>query len=258
MGDEPAIRFTDVCVSSQGLRSRLLEPPGNAAEHTILDGVSFEIAPGDVLSILGESGGGKTTLLRCINRMVDAESGNVEVLGRNVRQWDVRELRRSAIFVPQRSFLFGGSVRQELIHALRWNGRGPIKMPFGEVLEAVGLKVDQKQPADELSEGQRHRLCIARALLLFPKILLLDEPSGALDVRTAREVLASIRDWAGGHQTTLVCVTHRPEDLDTLGGDALILLGGKVSGRYAARDLLDGKVNADTSTFLGSSSREKA
>ncbi|MCA8910272.1 MAG: ATP-binding cassette domain-containing protein [Planctomycetes bacterium] len=256
MGDEAAIRISNLRVTAQGLRSRLLEPP-EGEDQVVLDDVSLEAAKGSVLAILGESGGGKSTLLRCVNRMVEAEQGSVEVLGRDVKQWEVRELRHTAIYVPQRSFLFGGSVREELIHPLRWNGRGPIKMPFGEVLQAVGLEVDQKQPASELSEGQRHRLCIARALLLFPKILLLDEPTGSLDVRTAREMLAALLAWAKEREVTLVCVTHRPEDLDALGGDALMLLEGKVAGRYPARDVLSGKVDADTSAFLGSPSGSK-
>lgn len=251
MPEEPAIRFSDVRVSSQGLRSRLLEPPRDSTDQLILDSVSLEVPQGGILSVLGESGGGKSTLLRCINRMVDAESGRVEVLGRDVLQWDIRELRRTAVYVPQRSFLFGGSVREELAHALRWNGQAILKAPYGSVMQAVGLEVDQHKPASELSEGQRHRLCVARALLLLPKILMLDEPTGALDVRTAREMLAALISWAKENSSTLICVTHRPEDLDALGGDALILLGGKVSGRYTARDLLDGKVNADTSAFIG-------
>ncbi|MCB0203178.1 MAG: ATP-binding cassette domain-containing protein, partial [Anaerolineae bacterium] len=151
MPDEPAIRLTDVRVTAAGLRSMLLDPPVDAEDQAILDGVSLDVPVGDVLSVLGESGGGKTTLLRCINRMIDAEAGEVQVLGRSVRDWDVRELRRTAVFVPQRSYLFGGTVRGELIHALRWHNRGAIKMPFGEVLEAVGLSVPQDKPATELS-----------------------------------------------------------------------------------------------------------
>jgi ABC-type multidrug transport system ATPase subunit len=250
MADEPAIELTDLRVTARGLRSLLLDAP-DGDDRVILDGVSVRVPPGGVLSILGESGGGKTTLLRCINRMVEAE-GSVKVLGREVREWDVRELRRTAVFVPQRSFLFGGSVRAELVHALSWNGIGAIKMPYGEALQAAGLQVDQHKPASELSEGQRHRLCIARALLLHPKVLLLDEPTGALDVRTAREMLAALLAWARNYGATLVCVTHRPEDLEVLGGEALILLKGKVAAHCPARDVLEGKVNADVGAFLGS------
>lgn len=255
MADEPAIELTDLRVTARGLRALLLDAPAGD-DGVILEGVSVRVPTGGVLSILGESGGGKTTLLRCINRMVEAE-GSVKVLGREVREWDVRELRRTAVFVPQRSFLFGGSVRAELVHALRWNGVGAIKLPFGEALQAVGLQVDQHKPASELSEGQRHRLCIARALLLFPKVLLLDEPTGALDVRTAREMLAALLAWARNYGATLVCVTHRPEDLEVLGGRALILLKGKVAAHCAAGDVLGGKVNADVSAFLGKPSEVK-
>jgi ABC-type methionine transport system ATPase subunit len=127
-------------------------------------------------------------------------------------------------------------------------------MPYGEVLEVVGLDVPQDKPADELSEGQRHRLCIARALLLRPQVLMLDEPTGALDVRTAREMLTALVAWTRENGVTLVCVTHRPEDLELLGGEALILLKGRVAGRYPAADVAARKVDADTSAFLGKQS----
>ena len=250
MASDPAISLSNVRVTAQGLRALLIDPPEHGETRTILDGVSFDVPAGGVRSILGESGGGKTTLLRCINRMVDAE-GDIHVLGKSVRDWDVRGLRSTAVFVPQRSFLFGGSVRDELMQPLRWNARATGKMPYGSVLQSVGLEVALDGPSSELSEGQRHRLCIARALLLYPKLLLLDEPTGALDVRTSREMLTALLGWARENAATLVCVTHRPEDLEVLGGEALILLKGKVAGRYAAADVAARKVDAITSAFLG-------
>ena len=73
-------------------------------------------------------------------------------------------------------------------------------------------------------------------------------------MRTAREMLTALRAWVESEGVTLMCITHRPEDLEVLGGDALILLGGKVAGRYPAADVASGKVDADVSAFLGSPS----
>lgn len=249
-----AVQLTDVCVTSLGLRRVRFGVDANGNDRAILDGVSLDVSAGSTLCILGESGGGKSTLFKTINRLVDAEQGTVRVLGKAVSEWDIRELRRAAVYVAQRSYLFGGTVRDELNLPQKWNSRPTLKLGVGEVLQAVKLDVELERPSNELSEGQRHRLNIARAMLLRPKLLLLDEPTGALDVRTAREMLGEIKRWADSENTTLMCITHRPEDLEVLGGEALILLGGKAAGRYSAADVVAGKVDADVSAFLGSSS----
>ncbi|MBZ0135531.1 MAG: ATP-binding cassette domain-containing protein [Planctomycetes bacterium] len=251
---EAAVQLTDVRVTSRGLRAARLNTGGEGADSVILDGVSLEVAAGATLSVLGESGGGKSTLFRTINRLIDADAGNVNVLGKGVREWDIRGLRRTAVYVAQRSYLFGGTVREELYLPQKWNGQPTLKLAVADVMQAVQLKVELERPSKELSEGQRHRLNIARAMLLRPKLLLLDEPTGALDVRTAREMLGEIKRWVENEGITLMCITHRPEDLEVLGGDALILLGGKVAGRYPAADVAAGKVDADVSAFLGSPS----
>ena len=249
-----AVQLSDVRVTSASLRAARLHASGADTSRVILDGVSVDVAAGSTLCLLGESGGGKSTLLKSINRLIDTDSGDVLVLGKNVRDWEVRELRRTAIYVAQRSYMFGSTVRDELHLPQKWNNRPTLKLSTADVLQAVKLDLKLDHPSNELSEGQRHRLNIARAMLLRPKILLLDEPTGALDVRTAREMLTAIRSWAEAESITLMCVTHRPEDLEVLGGEAVILLDGKVAGRYPAADVAAGKVDADVSAFLGSPS----
>lgn len=221
-----AIKLTDVRVTGRALRSARLNPPDNDSEDVILDGLSLELAAGGVLSVLGESGGGKSTLFRCINRLIEVDSGSVEVLGKPVGEWNIRELRSQVVFVPQRSFLFGGTVRDELARVLNWHDQP--EDDFAAVLKAVQLDVELAADASELSEGQKHRLCIARAMLLKPKILMLDEPTGALDARTAREVLAAVKTWAESTGATLLLITHRLEDLETLSGKSIVIENGKV------------------------------
>jgi ABC-type multidrug transport system fused ATPase/permease subunit len=254
MSDTPAIELRDVRVTAQGLRRAMLNG-SNGDDATILDGVSLSVQPGEVVSVLGESGGGKTTLLRTICRLVDADSGEVRVLGQDVHEWETAKLRRRALFVPQRSHLFGGSVRDELAAPLQWAGLGADDNELTAALGTVQLETALEREASELSEGQRQRLCLARAVLLKPAILLLDEPTGALDVRTSREMLASLLQWARAQRVTLLCVTHKPEDVEVLGGDAVVLLNGKLAGRYSADEMLNGKVAEEVGAFLGSSSR---
>ncbi|MHC4841821.1 MAG: ABC transporter ATP-binding protein [Planctomycetota bacterium] len=242
---ESAFKLAGVRVTGRALRSARLNPPAGDAEDVILDGIDLALNLGAALSILGESGGGKSTLMRCLNRLIEVDSGDVEVLGKTVGDWDVSELRAKVVFVPQRSFLFGGSIRDELSRVLDWRGSTQTESDFSEILQALSLDVELDQDASELSEGQKHRLCIARALILKPKILMLDEPTGALDARTARDVLGAVKSWSEANNVTLVVVTHRPEDLRTLGGDAIILEGGKISCRVPASDIVSGKVSFD-------------
>lgn len=254
--ESSAFALRSVRLTTASLRAARLPAakplPSEGESRIVLDDVSLTASAGSVLSILGESGGGKSTLLRLLNRLVEAESGEVEVLGRIASAWPVRDLRRAAVLVHQRPFLFGGTVGQELSLPLQWAHRPMDAGKIDEALELVRLAgIDQSLSAAELSEGQRARLCLARALLLEPKLLLLDEPTGALDVRTSRELLAGLRSWARERGVTLSAVTHRPEDLEALGGEAVVLLGGKIAERASAADLLAGRVGIETSIFLG-------
>jgi putative ABC transport system ATP-binding protein len=252
--DSCAVCLRDVVVTEQQLRAqRPAVPNREPTSQPILRQVSLRVPIGDVLAVLGESGGGKSTLLRLVNRMLTPNSGEVSVLDRNVEQWDVRALRRTALYVPQRAHLFGGSVRDELSLPLQWNDLAVEDRDLEQMLAGLGLDgLELSRPAAELSEGQRTRLCLARALLLRPEILLLDEPTGALDVRTAREVLSRLVDWARGQRATLVVVTHRPEDLATLKGRAALLLGNTITGLYSSEQLLAGDVSDEVAQFLGS------
>ncbi|MBL4846028.1 MAG: ATP-binding cassette domain-containing protein [Planctomycetes bacterium] len=200
-----------------------------------LSSLSLSIARGARLALLGESGGGKSSLLQLANRLLEPSEGTVEVLGRAAREWPIAELRRSAVLVTQTPALFGGSVADELVLPLGWWSRArPEPAVLRAALEVAGLPtVDLEHPSAELSGGERTRLCLARAVLLAPPLLLLDEPTGALDVRTARELLTRLRAWAADAQITLVCVTHRPEDVEALGADVAYLLGGRLHGPFA-------------------------
>jgi ABC-type multidrug transport system ATPase subunit len=249
-----ALRLESVSVTRGGLRRRRHDfAPEQGDSEPILRDVSLTVEPGAILSLLGDSGGGKSTLLKLADRLVEPEGGQVDVLGRPVPEWDVAQLRREAVLVLQQPVLFGGSVREELIQPLRWRGQMAKTAILKDLMARVHLEeVSLDAPADELSGGQRTRLGLARALLLAPKLLLLDEPTGSLDVRIARELLASLRAWAGEHETTLVCVTHRPDDLDALGGSAAVLLGGRLLGPWPAKDLREGRVeDSEVAAFFG-------
>jgi putative ABC transport system ATP-binding protein len=170
----------------------------------IITGFSARI-PADVLTaMVGPSGAGKTTLLRLLNRLDDPDGGDVLLDGRDVRSYDVLDLRRRVQFVGQVPVTFPGTVAAQV---------GP---EVDELLARVGLDPALgARDADRLSVGEAQRMCLARALARHPECLLLDEPTSALDTRSKGGVETLIRSLADDG-LTVVMVTHDPRQADDL------------------------------------------
>jgi ABC-type polar amino acid transport system ATPase subunit len=185
----------------------------------VLRGISLSVAQGEVAAIIGPSGGGKSTFLRCLNGLEPFESGEVRVADRTLlpgsqdhRQLEnIRAVRRQLGMVFQQFNLFPHlTVLENVIEApLR-----VLKMPREEaearaksLLDRVGLAEKMNVRPDKLSGGQQQRVAIARALAMQPKAMLFDEPTSALDPRMTAEVLAVMADLAATGQTMIV-VTH--------------------------------------------------
>jgi osmoprotectant transport system ATP-binding protein len=180
---------------------------------TALAGVSVTVAPGETVALVGESGSGKTTLLRMFNRMAEPTAGTVHVEGRSVAEVDPIALRRHIGYVPQDGGLLPHWRVQrnvELVPRLLGWDETRRRERAREMLELVGLSPEvhgERYPA-ELSGGQRQRVAFARALAADPPILLLDEPFGALDTLTRRELHRQFLDLRARLPKTMVLVTH--------------------------------------------------
>ncbi|HEY2826448.1 MAG TPA: amino acid ABC transporter ATP-binding protein [Pirellulales bacterium] len=185
----------------------------------VLRGVSLRVAQGEVAAIIGPSGGGKSTFLRCLNGLEPFEAGEVKVGDRTLspgrqdrrHQENIRSVRRQLGMVFQQFNLFPhltvlGNVIEAPIRVLKMP-RDKAVDRAKSLLERVGLaeKVDVRP--DKLSGGQQQRVAIARALAMQPKAMLFDEPTSALDPRMTAEVLAVMADLAATGQTMIV-VTH--------------------------------------------------
>jgi len=183
-----------------------------------VDGVSFDIAAGEVLGIVGESGSGKTTLGRLLLRLTEPTSGSVTFAGRDLLHLTGRELwrlRPSMQVVFQNPFASLSprlTVRQALAEPLRAHrvtGRGEVRARALELLERVGLGAAHlDRYPHELSGGQAQRVAIARALALSPKLLILDEPTSALDVSVQAHVLAVLEDLRASAGLTYLFISH--------------------------------------------------
>jgi len=180
-----------------------------------LDGVSLAFAPGSFTAIMGPSGSGKTTLLQCAAGLARPDAGSVRIGSTDVTRLPERRLarlrRRQIGFVFQSFNLLPSlTAEQNTLLPLRLAGERPRRRVAREALERVGLGDRARHRPAQLSGGQQQRVAIARALVAEPQVVFADEPTGALDTRSAREALALLRELVDEHGRTLVMVTHDP------------------------------------------------
>jgi osmoprotectant transport system ATP-binding protein len=173
--------------------------------------VSLAAAPGECVALVGESGSGKTTLLRCINRLHDPDSGTIRIDGRDTRSVNPVALRRSIGYVPQDGgILPHWSVIRNVALVPVLSGMTDAQARAEHALETVGFDpaaIGRRWP-HELSGGQRQRVAMARALAAGQRLLLLDEPFGALDAITRAELQRQLRKIRAATRPTTVLVTH--------------------------------------------------
>jgi ABC-type multidrug transport system fused ATPase/permease subunit len=184
-------------------------------DRTILDGIDLDVSPGEVVGIVGSSGAGKSTLVHLAPRFWDAQSGRVLVDGWDVRSLALRSLRREIAVVPQEPFLFSGSVLDNVRYArpdaavedVRAAARAANALGFIEEELKDGWDTQVGERGVCLSGGQRQRLCIARAFLADARILILDEPTSAVEPESEWIIQQALERLAA-NRTTLI-VSHR-------------------------------------------------
>jgi len=208
----------------------------------ILADLSLAVAEGETLALLGRSGSGKTTALRLVNALVLPTAGAVRVAGRATRDWDPIRLRRRTGYVIQEGGLFPHlSVAENVgvVPALEGWPAGRIHARVAALLALVGLPADEfgaRRP-HQLSGGQRQRVGVARALAADPPLLLLDEPFGALDPITRRELQQEFRALTRQLGKTAVFVTHDLAEAARVADRIALLDGGRLLAEGTAAEL---------------------
>jgi osmoprotectant transport system ATP-binding protein len=186
---------------------------GFSHQRPILDGFTLTVDAGETVALVGASGAGKTTVLKLVNRLLLPETGAVRVQGKDTREWDATRLRRSVGYVIQDVGLFPHLTVADNIAVVprleRWEDHR-VTTRVSELLELIGLSGDHygARWPDELSGGQRQRVGVARALAADPPVLLMDEPFGALDPVTRRQLQNEFRRIQSRLRKTVLMVTH--------------------------------------------------
>jgi osmoprotectant transport system ATP-binding protein len=200
---------------------------------TAVDDISFEVAEGETLVLLGTSGCGKTTTLRMINRLTEPTHGSILINGTNIIDRPPEELRRGIGYVLQHHGLFPHYTVAENIavvpHLMKWK-KPRIEERTNELLEKLHLAASNyrsKYP-DQLSGGQQQRVGLARALAAEPPILLMDEPFGALDTVTRTGIRKDFRELDELRKKTIVMVTHDVQEAFELGDRICLMDKGKI------------------------------
>jgi len=219
---------------------------------TAVDDVSIEVLSGSLTALLGPSGSGKSTLLRIIAGLERPEAGTVEIDGVDVSGHAAR--KRGVGFVFQHYAAFKHmTVRENVAFGLkvRKRPRAEIRDRVGELLELVQLAGWADRYPAQLSGGQRQRMALARALAVEPKVLLLDEPFGALDARVRKELRAWLRRLHDEIHVTTIFVTHDQEEAMDIADQIVLMNHGRVEQVGGPRELYEEPANEFVMTFVG-------
>ena len=204
--EKPLLRFKDVSFSYD-------------KNKTILKNINLNINPGETIAFVGPSGEGKTTIIKLLLSLIDADSGEILVEGNDSYVEDLNRCHRELIsYVPQGNTLFSGTIMDNLKYGkidatqseIKEAAKNACALNFIEDLED-GFNTEIKERGSGISEGQAQRLSIARAFIRKKPILILDEATSALDPETEIKVLKSVKNLS--HKPTCIIITHRPSAL---------------------------------------------
>ncbi len=221
------------------------------AGRTVLQDVDVTIPQHLITVLVGPSGGGKTSLLRLLNRLDDPVRGDILFDGSPIVDYVVTELRRRVALVFQTPVMFPGTVSDNLAVAAELAGvqASQFDQQASEAMLLAELEPSLlERPGGELSVGQKQRVNLARALMTSPEVLLLDEPTSALDPETSRALMKTIASLSEVRRLTLVVATHRVSEAGDYAHHALVLRDGRVVESGDSKRVLSGLPDPDATS----------
>jgi putative ABC transport system ATP-binding protein len=232
-----------------------VERSGPGREKTrILTDVSFTARGGGITAIIGPSGGGKSSLIRLINRLDDPTSGRIMLNDQDIREFEPHLLRRQIAMVLQRPFMFPGTVLQNLQRSFIYSRLVPPPADSSTIRQSLNLaKLPQElldRDARSLSVGQQQRVALARAVLLEPSVLLLDEPTSALDRPTGDQLALALKEISRHQGLVIILVTHDLRLAGNIADNLLYLEAGKVLESGKVPDIITTPATAEFKLFL--------
>lgn len=196
----------------------------------ILDIKDLTIPEKKVTSIVGKSGSGKTTLLRLLNKLISCDAGEILFKEKSLKEISSVDLRRKVVMLPQQPVIFTGSIRENLLKGLEFSEKELLEdSELNEILKLVHLDKPLDDQAENLSGGEKQRIALGRVILMDPEVLLLDEPSSALDELTEDKIIEFVANYSRDNNKTLILVTHSKDISKKYSDIEIVIESGKIS-----------------------------
>jgi ABC-type methionine transport system ATPase subunit len=232
-------------------------PDSAGEERLILDNISFNVEEGEIFTIIGPSGSGKSSVIRLMNRLDEISSGEINFHGKPITDYTPQELRRKIAMTFQAPKLFGPKVLDDLCYPFEIDGeclsKSELKDRARYLADLIGLPRDFiDRDVVKLSGGEKMRVAIARALMRSPQVLLLDEPTSGLDPEAAQALLHTIRELNHAEGITIVVITHRFAYAKLIGKHTLLIDSGRVIETGPTMEFFNNPATEKARAFLKS------
>lgn len=227
----------------------LIDVTKRYGDNTVLDRISLTVDDGSIVSILGPSGGGKTTLLNVLLGITEVTSGRIVYDGEDITR--VAMEKRGFNIVFQDYALFPNlSAYENIVYGLRNDPGVSTREEVDELIELLGLQEHLGKRIDQLSGGQKQRVALARTLVTKPRLLLLDEPLSALDGVIKESIKQKIKQIVDQYGLTTIMVTHDPEEALTMSDRVLVMNAGRIAQYSTPNEIVHAPVSQFIKDFI--------